>query len=540
MSIDMYLGPSKTQGSTTTSVCNNYQSGLTGLQEAISNFTADQVLRSLAYDSAKGYFQEAYVPLIQGAILVVEATAKAVEKLPTDYVAQVDSCDLKSSELEREIQQYEVQIQGMQEQIEQVKELLPVSSERVQHIREANGLISDYTNAKAKLEKQLQKLLAFHAFSTMIFVEVTSLKNAIDQGLAQVSGGKGFNAQKGTFSNGNLKDRSWMDTIGKKWQEREKERLKDQMPNMDGLEYKQIDFNGGKVWCWVKEGHTTADPEDIEKTFLYNDWVARMLKKYGSDYFTPEREPGVMDLLVEQNLRLFEELRTGIDSKTGKKLTPLERLARGTSLANSLAALGVGAKQITNVGRGKSSQSPTKSPIINRGPRVNDIGKSNKTITVPGKKIQSVKGKPSKVKAPGKASGANVPKLSTLTEAEQLKLANQYKKKSPINIPESANIKAQSKNGYEQISYKWKENGDTIEVRWHTKTPGAPEGQGNTFVVEKTIPGTADGQRRSQQILVGKDKWVSKNDWQKAITDSKNGVNTPDQDKMLTDGHWKE
>ncbi|MBM7688977.1 hypothetical protein BCR24_09890 [Enterococcus ureilyticus] len=410
MSIDMYLGPSKTQGSTTTSVCNNYQSGLTGLQEAISNFTADQVLRSLAYDSAKGYFQEAYVPLIQGAILVVEATAKAVEKLPTDYVAQVDSCDLKSSELEREIQQYEVQIQGMQEQIEQVKELLPVSSERVQHIREANGLISDYTNAKAKLEKQLQKLLAFHAFSTMIFVEVTSLKNAIDQGLAQVSGGKGFNAQKGTFSNGNLKDRSWMDTIGKKWQEREKERLKDQMPNMDGLEYKQIDFNGGKVWCWVKEGHTTADPEDIEKTFLYNDWVARMLKKYGSDYFTPEREPGVMDLLVEQNLRLFEELRTGIDSKTGKKLTPLERLARGTSLANSLAALGVGAKQITNVGRGKSSQSPTKSPIINRGPRVNDIGKSNKTITVPGKKIQSVKGKPSKVKAPGKASGANSPK----------------------------------------------------------------------------------------------------------------------------------
>ncbi len=96
-----------------------------------------------------------------------------------------------------------------------------------------------------------------------------------------------------------------------------------------------------------------------------------------------------------------------------------KRLARGTSLANSLAALGVGAKQITNVGRGKSSQSPTKSPIINRGPRVNDIGKSNKTITVSGKKIQSVKGKPSKVKAPGKASGAggtNTNVVSTLPE----------------------------------------------------------------------------------------------------------------------------
>ncbi|OTN89243.1 hypothetical protein A5819_001735 [Enterococcus sp. 7E2_DIV0204] len=109
-----------------------------------------------------------------------------------------------------------------------------------------------------------------------------------------------------------------------------------------------------------------------------------------------------------------------------------------------------------------------------------------------------------------------------------------------MNIPENANIKAQSKNGYEQISYKWKENGETIEARWHTRTLGAPEGQGNTFVVEKTIPGTADGQRCSQQILVGEDKWVSKNDWQKAITDRKNGVSTPEQDKMLTDGHWKE
>ncbi|MBC2358385.1 hypothetical protein HBP65_14830, partial [Listeria welshimeri] len=51
---------------------------------------------------------------------------------------------------------------------------------------------------------------------------------------------------------------------------------------------------------------------------------------------------------------------------------------------------------------------------------------------------------------------------------------------------------------------------------------------------------TTDGQRRSQQILVGDNKWVSKNEWQKAITDRKNGVSTPEQDKMLTDGHWKE
>ena len=118
-----------------------------------------------------------------------------------------------------------------------------------------------------------------------------------------------------------------------------------------------------------------------------------------------------------------------------------------------------------------------------------------KLITKNSAKVNSVK----------KASGAKVPKISTLTETEQLKLANQYKKKSPINIPENANIKAQSKNGYEQISYKWKENEETIEVRWHTRTPGAPEGQGNTFVVEKKIHGTPDGQK----------KGTTNNGWQK-------------------------
>ncbi|MBO0468848.1 hypothetical protein JZO73_15200, partial [Enterococcus plantarum] len=252
---------------------------------------------------------------------------------------------------------------------------------------------------------------------------------------------------------------------------------------------------------WVKKGKTSATAADIDVTLAYNKWLSRMIDKYGLSFIQGDRQKGVDELFYEQNATLIKELATGIDSVTGKKLTQSEMLGKASLLANSMITIGVMVKGVVNVGKSQNVK-----------PR-----NTNK-----------------------KASGANVPKLSTLTEVEQLKLANQYKKKSPINIPESANIKAQSKNGYEQISYKWKENGDTIEVRWHTKTPGAPEGQGNTFVVEKTTPGTADGQRRSQQILVGKDKWVSKNDWQKAITDRKNGVSTPEQDKMLTDGHWKE
>lgn len=44
-------------------------------------------------------------------------------------------------------------------------------------------------------------------------------------------------------------------------------------------------------------------------------------------------------------------------------------------------------------------------------------------------------------------------------------------------------------DGYEQISYKWNDGTYKYEVRWHTRTSGgAPEGQGNTWVIQRTIP----------------------------------------------------
>lgn len=76
-------------------------------------------------------------------------------------------------------------------------------------------------------------------------------------------------------------------------------------------------------------------------------------------------------------------------------------------------------------------------------------------------------------------------------------------KQVPIEIPSNATVKVQAKNGYDQITFKWTENGQNYEVRWHTKTPGAPEGQGNTWVVSRVTPGTPTGQVRTEHILVG-------------------------------------
>ena len=100
-------------------------------------------------------------------------------------------------------------------------------------------------------------------------------------------------------------------------------------------------------------------------------------------------------------------------------------------------------------------------------------------------------------------SGNNTFKFSDMTESEIAKIVERYRKKAPIEIPDTAKYKAKSMaDGYEQISYKWNDGTYKYEVRWHTRTSGAPEGQGNTWVIQRTIPGNG-GKKPSTQFLIG-------------------------------------
>lgn len=139
-----------------------------------------------------------------------------------------------------------------------------------------------------------------------------------------------------------------------------------------------------------------------------------------------------------------------------------------------------------------------------------------------------------------KVSGADVPKLSSLSEAEKLKIANQYKQTAPVGIPDSAKINAKTMNaGYEQITYKWNDGQFKYEVRWHTRTPGAPVEQGNTWVVQRTVPGNG-GNKPQTFFKVGDNEWVEGYKWYDAINARKAGNATPEQIKILDKGHWKE
>lgn len=129
-------------------------------------------------------------------------------------------------------------------------------------------------------------------------------------------------------------------------------------------------------------------------------------------------------------------------------------------------------------------------------------------------------------------------KFSELTDDEIANIAKEYQKKSPIEIPEGASYKAQSKTGFEQISYKWNDGTYKYESRWHTRTPGAPETQGNTWVIQRTKPGSG-GTKPYTEFLAG-DDWVPATKWYDAIAGRKAGTATTEQIEILDKGHWKE
>ena len=137
-------------------------------------------------------------------------------------------------------------------------------------------------------------------------------------------------------------------------------------------------------------------------------------------------------------------------------------------------------------------------------------------------------------------SGGKTFKFSDMTESEIVKIVERYRKKAPIEIPDTAKYKAKSMaDGYEQISYKWNDGTYKYEVRWHTRTSGAPEGQGNTWVIQRTIPGNG-GKKPSTQFLIGENEWVEGWKWYDAISARKNGTATQEQIELLDKGHWKE
>ena len=138
-------------------------------------------------------------------------------------------------------------------------------------------------------------------------------------------------------------------------------------------------------------------------------------------------------------------------------------------------------------------------------------------------------------------SGGQMVERQAMTPAKRAftpPMVSELKASSPVKIPSSATVTAQDKSDYLQIRYRWTEGSYKYEARWHTRTPGAPPEQGNTWVVTRTTPGTPTGVRKTQQILTGEGQWTSKAEWQAAVAARQAGTATEAQQELLDSGHW--
>ena len=153
-----------------------------------------------------------------------------------------------------------------------------------------------------------------------------------------------------------------------------------------------------------------------------------------------------------------------------------------------------------------------------------------------GEQVNSMEAVSNKVEMTGDSS----PRFSEMSDEEISNVIESLRVKAPIAIPESAAAKAKSmKDGYEQITYKWNDESYKYEVRWHTRTSGAPISQGNTWVIQRRKPGMGRNKPYSE-FLISPHQWIEGYKWYDAIAARRDGISTLEQESILDRGHWKE
>ncbi|WP_313186943.1 PAAR-like protein [Lacrimispora sp.] len=113
-------------------------------------------------------------------------------------------------------------------------------------------------------------------------------------------------------------------------------------------------------------------------------------------------------------------------------------------------------------------------------------------------------------------------------------------KQSPIEMPDNATVKIQNKaGGYDQITYQWSDGTHTYKARWHTPTPNAPGGSGNSWVVEQVTPGTPTGQLRVEKIYTpgANGDWTPMWQWKDAVDAYNKGTMSSLQSEIMKAGH---
>ena len=216
MGIKMDLSASNTQASSVSSASQSrvasYESALT----AIFGFISEQELKGRAYDSARTYAKEMFVPLFQAAILYEERVAESINNLPSRYINEVGVESLDQDILQSQIDAYDQVIAAQQAVLDVANKQKGVSATTKESIQSSIDAIQ---SKRDELRQKLDNLIAFDASSPSIFDSMDSLKFALSQALALMT--DNFASFNGTFKLPSAGKMKWVNKVNKEFKKRD-------------------------------------------------------------------------------------------------------------------------------------------------------------------------------------------------------------------------------------------------------------------------------------------------------------------------------
>lgn len=213
MSIDMYLGDSDRQNQSVSSIIKSRSNHYNNLQGTLVQFSnASPFLSGVTYDSAKNYSQKILIPLIKAGMLLDEAVKESCEAFTKKYREEVDTVDLRESELLDKINRVEIFAN-------QAKNLMSLEFRNehpnATYLRNLQRIEDNHLETKRLLEEKLAKLRAFNSNSRAVFAKVDELYQLVQKGINEAT--HSWSEVGRSYLLNEKAIETWMESINQHW-----------------------------------------------------------------------------------------------------------------------------------------------------------------------------------------------------------------------------------------------------------------------------------------------------------------------------------
>lgn len=213
MSIDMYLGDSDRQNQSVSSIIKSRSNHYNNLQGTLVQFSnASPFLSGVTYDSAKNYSQKILIPLIKAGMLLDEAVKESCEAFTQKYREEVDTVDLRESELLDKINRVEIFAN-------QARNLMSLEFRNehpnATYLRNLQHIEDNHLETKRLLEEKLAKLRAFNSNSRAVFAKVDELYQLVQKGINEAT--HSWSEVGRSYLLNEKAIETWMESINQHW-----------------------------------------------------------------------------------------------------------------------------------------------------------------------------------------------------------------------------------------------------------------------------------------------------------------------------------